>query len=160
MARQGNSLQQACPTFLLKRVTFTGKKLLRATCIFTTVKFQLIASFMYEIGAQFGQYFRNLSPKAGEDLKKGLHRISELISGKPNRERVWFGPFRFLVCYKMVKPFHEEFNLAKRSSGQHKTASRAKCGSRAADWAALLYKIGYIFCASGAISIPLTNEAR
>ena len=70
IARQENPLQQACPTFLLVRATFTGEKLLPATCVFTKIKFQLIASFMYKIGVHFGQYLRNLSPKVGEDLKK------------------------------------------------------------------------------------------
>ena len=56
MTRQGNPLQQPYPTFLLVRATFTGENLLRAICIFTKIKFQLIASFMYKIGAHFGQY--------------------------------------------------------------------------------------------------------
>ena len=38
------------------------------------------------MGADFGQYYGNLSQKVGEDQKKekGLHRKSELIWGKPN----------------------------------------------------------------------------
>ena len=115
---------QGCPTFLLVRATFTGEKLLRATCIFTKIKLQIIASLLYKIGAHFGQYFgylsqklgedqkkkglrrksmlisvsRNLSQKVGEDQKKkkkGLCRKSELISGEPNRRRFWFGPIHF-----------------------------------------------------------------
>ena len=73
---------QGCPTFLLVRATFTGKKLLRATCIFTKNKLQIIASLLYKIGAHFGQYFGYLSQKLGEDQikKKGLRRKSVLIS--------------------------------------------------------------------------------
>ena len=48
---------QGCPTFLLVLATFTGEKLLRATCIFTKIKLQIIASLLYKIGAHFGQYF-------------------------------------------------------------------------------------------------------
>ena len=100
-------LRHACPTFLLVRTTFTVKKLLRnifteeklfrATCSFTKIKLQIIASLSYKIGAHFGQYFRDLSPKVGEDQnknKKGLRHKSELILGKPNR-RFWFRP----SCY-------------------------------------------------------------
>ena len=61
---------QGCPTFLLVRATFTGKKLLRATCIFTKIKLQIIASLLYKIGAHFGQYLGYLSQKLGEDQKK------------------------------------------------------------------------------------------
>ena len=86
--RQGNPLQQACSTFLLVRATFTGEKLLRAICVFTKIKFQLIASFMYKIGVHFGQYFRNLSPKVGEDLKKGFCGKSDLILGKQRGKRL------------------------------------------------------------------------
>ena len=35
---------KACPAFKLLRATFTGEKLLRATCILTKIKHQLIAS--------------------------------------------------------------------------------------------------------------------
>ena len=63
-------LRQGCPTFLLERATFTGEKLLRATCIFTKIKLQILASLLYKIGAHFGQYFGYLSPKVGEDQKK------------------------------------------------------------------------------------------
>ena len=87
---------QGCPIFLLVRATFTGEKLLRATCIFTKIKLQIIASLLYEIGAHFGQYFGYLSQKVGEDQKrKGLRRKFELISGEPNRRTFWFGPFYF-----------------------------------------------------------------
>ena len=72
-------LDQGCPTFLLVRATFTGEKLLRATCIFTKIKLQIIASLLYKIGAHFGQYFGYLSPKVGENQKKGLRRKSVLI---------------------------------------------------------------------------------
>ena len=72
-----------CPTFLLVRATFTEEKLLRATCIFTKIKLQIIASLLYKIGAHFGQYFWYLSQKLGEDQKKkkkkGLRRKSVLI---------------------------------------------------------------------------------
>ena len=84
---------QGCPTFLLVRAIFTGEKLLRATCIFTKIKLQIIASLWYKIGAHFGQYFGYLSQKLGEDQKKkkkkkkGLCRKSELISREPNRKR-------------------------------------------------------------------------
>ena len=63
-------LNQGCPTFLLVRATFTVEKLLRATCIFTKIKLQIIASLLYKIGAHFGQYFGYLSPKVSEDQKK------------------------------------------------------------------------------------------
>ena len=65
-----NIVQQGCPTFLLVRVTFTGEKLLRATCIFTKIKLQIIASLLYKIGAHFGQNFGNLSQKVVEDQRK------------------------------------------------------------------------------------------
>ena len=61
---------QGCPTFLLVRSTFTGEKLLRATCIFTKIKLQKIASLFYKVSAHFGQYFGYLSQKLGEDQKK------------------------------------------------------------------------------------------
>ena len=61
---------QGCPTFLLIRATFTGEKLLQATCIFTKIKLRIIASLLYKIGAHFGQYFGYLSPKVNEDQKK------------------------------------------------------------------------------------------
>ena len=61
---------QGCPTFLLVRATFTEEKLLRATCIFTKIKLQIIASLSYKIGAHFGQYFGYLSQKLGKDQKK------------------------------------------------------------------------------------------
>ena len=51
-----NTLDYGCPTFLRVRATFTGEKLLRATCIFTKIKLQIIASLLYNIGAHFGQY--------------------------------------------------------------------------------------------------------
>ena len=63
-------LGQGCPTFLLVRATFMGVKLLRATCIFTKIKLQIIASLLYKIGAHFCEYFGYLSPKVGEDQKK------------------------------------------------------------------------------------------
>ena len=73
---------QGCPTFLLVRATFTGEKLLRATCIFTKIKLQIIASLLYKIGAHFGQYFGYLSQNLGEDQKKkkSLRRKLMLIS--------------------------------------------------------------------------------
>ena len=87
---------QGCPTFLQVRPTFAGEKLLRATCIFTKIKLQIIASLLHKIGAHFGQYFGYLSQKLGEDhKKKGLCYKSELISGEPNSTRFWFGPFYF-----------------------------------------------------------------
>ena len=55
-----------------------------------TVVFMIkIASLLYKIGADLGQYYGNLSSKVGEDQKKkkDLRRKSELISGKPNRRR-------------------------------------------------------------------------
>ena len=61
---------QGCPTFLLVRATFTGEKLLRATCIFTKIKLQIIASLLYKISAHFSQYFGYQSQKLGEDQKK------------------------------------------------------------------------------------------
>ena len=63
-------LCQGCPSFLLVGATFTGEKLLRATCIFAKSKLQIIASLLYKIGAHFGQYYGNLSQKQGEDQKK------------------------------------------------------------------------------------------
>ena len=75
-----------------------GRKVIAATCIFTKIKLQIIASLLYKIGAHFGQYFGYLSQKLGGDQKKkkkGLHRKSELISGEPNRRKFWFGPFYF-----------------------------------------------------------------
>ena len=71
---------KGCPTFLLVRSTFTGEKLLRATCIFTKIKLQIIASLLCKIGAHFGQHFGYLSQKLGEDQKKSLRRKSVLIS--------------------------------------------------------------------------------
>ena len=73
-------LNQGCPTFSLVRATFTGEKLLRATCIFAKIKLQIIASLLYKIGAHFSQYFEYLSPQVSEDEKKGLRRKSVLIS--------------------------------------------------------------------------------
>ena len=64
------ALWQVCPTFLPIRATFTGEKLLRATCIFTKIKLQIIASLLYKIGAHFGHYFGYLSPIVSEDQKK------------------------------------------------------------------------------------------
>ena len=43
---------------------------MRATCIFTKIKLQIIASLLYKIGAHFGQYFGYPSPKVSEDQKK------------------------------------------------------------------------------------------
>ena len=37
-------VEQGCPTFLLVRATFPGEKLLRATCIISKIKLQIIAS--------------------------------------------------------------------------------------------------------------------
>ena len=71
---------QGCPTFLLVWATFAGEKLLGATCIFTKIKLQIIASLWYKIGAHFGQYFGYLFQKLGEDQKKGLRRKWVLIS--------------------------------------------------------------------------------
>ena len=51
-----------------------GEKLLQATCIFTKIKLQIIASLLYEIGAHFGQYFGYLSQKLDEDPKKRSSR--------------------------------------------------------------------------------------
>ena len=48
-----------------------------------------------QIGADFGQYYGNLSQKVGEDQKKKIRRKSELISGEPNLRRFWFRPFYF-----------------------------------------------------------------
>ena len=45
---------------------FYGEKLLRATCIFTKIKLQIIASLLYKIGAHFSQYYGNLCPKVDE----------------------------------------------------------------------------------------------
>ena len=96
---------QGCPTFLLVRATFTGEKLLRAACIFTKIKLQIIASLLYKIGAHFGQYFGYQFQKLGEDQKKkGLRSKSELISGEPNRRRFWFGPFYFPENAKLAFP--------------------------------------------------------
>ena len=65
---------------------------------FIKIKLPIIVSLLYKIGAHFGQYFENLSPKVGKDQKqKALHRKSELISGKPNRKM--FGLVRFLAAY-------------------------------------------------------------
>ena len=47
----GLAVEQACPTFLLVRATFTGEKLLRATWIFTKIKLQVIARLLYKFGA-------------------------------------------------------------------------------------------------------------
>ena len=47
-------IEQVCPTFLLVRATFPEEKLLRATCIFTKIKLQIIASLLHKIGAHFG----------------------------------------------------------------------------------------------------------
>ena len=41
-------MEQACPTFLLVRATFMGEKLLWATCIFTKIKLQMIASLLHK----------------------------------------------------------------------------------------------------------------
>ena len=50
------------------------KMLLWAT--FTKIKLQVIASLLYKIGAHFGQYFGDLSPKEGENQKKRFsHQI-------------------------------------------------------------------------------------
>ena len=75
----GFRLMQGCPTFLLIPATFTGEKLLRATCIFTKIKLQIITSLLYEIGAHCGQYFGCLSQKVGEDQKKKKKRPSPQI---------------------------------------------------------------------------------
>ena len=71
-----------------------GEKLLRAMCISTKIKLQIIASLLYKISAHFGiaikiklqiiasllykinahfgQYFGNLSQKVGKDRKKKI----------------------------------------------------------------------------------------
>ena len=131
------------------RALFTGEKFLRVTCIFTKIKLQIIASLLYKIGAHFGQYFRNLSPKVGEVQKqtswtqigadfdqyygnlspkvgedhKRSSRKTELISGKPNRRRCRFRPSFCLP--QNGKPFHQEINLAKRPCAPLKIASLA-----------------------------------
>ena len=51
--------------------------------------------------------------------------------------------FRPFYLPENGKPFHEEINHVKRPCGPHKIASRAKCGSRAMGWAALLYSTLY-----------------
>ena len=48
-----SGIEQACPTFLLVQATFMGEKLFRATCIFTKIKLQIIASLLHKIGAHF-----------------------------------------------------------------------------------------------------------
>ena len=68
---RANAQNQACPTFLLVRAhlrensycepPLRKKKLLWATSIFTKIKLQIIPSLLYKIGAEFDQYFRNLS---------------------------------------------------------------------------------------------------
>ena len=47
-------IEQACQTFLLVQPIFTEEKLLRAACIFTKIKLQIIASLLHKIGAHFG----------------------------------------------------------------------------------------------------------
>ena len=50
-------------------------------CIFTKIKLQISASLLFKIGVHFGQYYRILSPKVGEDqTKKGVRRKSVLSS--------------------------------------------------------------------------------
>ena len=56
------------------------EKLLRATCIFTKIKLQIIASLLYKISAHFRQYFGYLSPISEDQKKKGFRRKSVLIS--------------------------------------------------------------------------------
>ena len=58
---------QAWPTLLLLRSTFTQEKLLQVTCITTKIKLQMIPRLLYKIGANFNLYYGNLSKKVGED---------------------------------------------------------------------------------------------
>ena len=129
---------QNCPTFLLVRPTFAGEKLLEATCIFTKIELQIIASLLYKIGAHFSQYFGYLSQKLGEDHKKKrslLQIRTDFRRTKQKKVLVW----TFFISQKMLsKPFHEKINRAKRPCGPYKTASRAKCGPRGTGWAALV----------------------
>ena len=120
-----------------------GEKLLRATCIFTKIKLQIIASLLYKIVAHFGQYFEYLSQKLGEDRKEKKKRsspqvgadfgqyygnLSQKVDEDQKKKRLRRKSklisgqpnrrrfwFDLFICQKMLsKPFHEEINRAKR----------------------------------------------
>ena len=155
---------QGYPTFLLVQATFTGEKLLRATCIFTKIKLQIIASFLYWNLWSLWPVFRVSVPKTRWKLKKKVFAANRCCFRSVLRESVpksrwrpkkkvfianpnWFrenqseegfGLHLFISQKMLSKPIHEEINCAKRPCGPHKTASRAKCGPRATGWAALV----------------------
>ena len=59
-----------------------------ATCIFTKIKLQMIASLLYKIGAYFGQYFGYLSPKVSKDQKKIWGTNTRNTDGNQRRKSV------------------------------------------------------------------------
>ena len=131
---------QGCSTFYWYGPHLREKSLLRATCIFTKIKLQIIASLLYKIGGSLWPVFRVSVPKPRWRPKKKKKKVFAANPNwfRENQTEEGFGLDLFISQKMLSKPFHEKINRAKRPCRPHKTDSRAKCGPRAMGWAALV----------------------